>query len=145
MALTTMSKTTEIHAEQVIAADVTTVWKVLEAPRWTWSSFMLGLDRRVAGQKGTLRLRGLPGGVPIGVRLITAEPVRELRWRGGIRGVFLGEHYIRLRPEGGATRVEHGELYSGIVGAFVVGMFRDEIERVYDRDIAGLAAASRTP
>jgi hypothetical protein len=136
-----MSKTIEIHAEQVVDADITTVWRALEAPRWSWSSFMLGLDPRITGQDGTLRLRGLPGGVPIRVRLLAVEAERELRWAGGIRGLFFGEHYIRLRPDGGATRVEHGELYTGLVGAFVVGMFRDAITRVYDRDIAGLAAA----
>jgi hypothetical protein len=140
-----MSNTIEIHEEQVIDADVASVWSVLEETRWRWSSFMLGLDGRVAGQKSTLRLRGLRGGVPIGVRLLVAEPARELRWRGGIPGVFLGEHYIRLVREGGATRVEHGELFSGVIGAFVVGMFRDRIRRVYGRDIEGLAAAVKAP
>jgi len=127
-----MSKTIEIHAEQTIDADVAAVWSVLEAPRWRWSSFMLGLEDRVPGRASTLRLRGLPGGVPIGVRVF--------RWSGGIRGVFSGEHYIRIRPDGEARRVEHGELYRGVVGAFVVGMFRDAVQRVYARDIEGLAA-----
>jgi hypothetical protein len=140
-----MSKTIEIHAERLIDADVATVWRALEAPRWSWSSFMFGLEPRLTGQKSILRLRGLPHGVPIGVRVLAVEPERELRWSGGIRGVFFGEHYIRLRPEGSATRVEHGELYSGLVGAFVIGMFRGAVERVYGRDIEGLAAAVRTP
>lgn len=136
-----MSKTIKIHAERVVGADVASVWSALDASRWRWSSFMHGLEQRVAGHESTLRLRGLPGGVPIGVRLLAVEPERELRWCGGIRGVFFGEHYIRLRPDPGGTRVEHGELYTGFVGAFVVGMFRDAIERVYERDIEGLAAA----
>src|SRR5690606_24884436 len=52
----TMSKTIEIHAEQTIDADVAAVWSVLEAPRWRWSSFMLGLEDRVPGRASTLRL-----------------------------------------------------------------------------------------
>jgi hypothetical protein len=140
-----MSKTIEIHAEQVVDADVASVWSALEATRWEWSSFMVGLERRVVGERSTLRLRGFPGGVPIGVRLLALEPARELRWCGGIPGVFFGEHYIRLRPDGEATRVEHGELYTGVLGAFVVGMFQDAIRRVYGRDIEGLAAAVKAP
>lgn len=128
-----------IHTTGVVEADAATVWRAIAEPSWGWSGFMLGLGSRVAGQKSTLRLRGLAGGIPITVSLLSVEPEREIRWSGGIPGVFVGEHYIRLVPEGRATRVEHGEVFSGFVGTRAVARVREALTRLYARDIEGLS------
>ena len=58
------------------------------------------------------------GGTRFRPRVLVAEPGREFRWLGklGFGGLFDGEHYFLLRPDGpGATVVEQGERFSGLL------------------------------
>lgn len=51
-------------------------------------------------------------------RVLVADPGREFRWLGklGFGGLFDGEHYFLLRPDGpGATVVEQGERFRGLL------------------------------
>ncbi len=131
-----------IHSERLVEADTATIWRVLRNQRWAWSGFMSGLRVPAAGEHGVLRLRGLPGGIPIAVRIVAFEPEREIRWIGGIPGVFTGEHYLRLHPEGARTRVEHGELFEGAVGVRAVSQTKDALTKLYASEIERLAAAA---
>jgi putative acetyltransferase len=49
--------------------------------------------------------------------VLAAVPGRELRWRRALvfPGLFDGEHYFRLEPDGFGTRFVHGETVSGIL------------------------------
>lgn len=132
-----------IHAERRVDADVATVWRVLREPVWDWSGFMHGVTLDRAGAPGVLRLRGLPSGIPISVKVEAYDPEKEIRWGGGIPGVFFGEHYFRLRPDGEATVVEHGEIFSGAIGAPVVAALREAATSLYAREIARLGAAAQ--
>lgn len=132
-----------IHTEGVVDADVASVWRVLRSPRWPWSGFMHGLDATVPGTSAELRLRGGPAGIPVPVQLMVLDPEREIRWGGGIPGVFFGEHYIRLSPEGRSTRVQHGEIFTGVLGERAVASLRAPLTDLYARDIARLGAAAR--
>ena len=55
-------------------------------------------------------------------RVLVADAGREFRWRGklGFGGLFDGEHYFLLRPDGPeATVVEHGERFTGLLVPFL--------------------------
>lgn len=56
-------------------------------------------------------------------RLLNCESERELRWLGHLwmKGLFDGEHFLRLEPRaGGTTRVVHGEDFSGVFLRFML-------------------------
>ncbi|MFQ3665679.1 MAG: SRPBCC domain-containing protein, partial [Sphingomonadaceae bacterium] len=55
--------------------------------------------------------------------LLVAEPARELRWRGRLvlPGLFDGEHWLRLQPDGTSTRLVHGERFSGLLVPLLAG------------------------
>lgn len=50
-------------------------------------------------------------------RVLVADPGCELRWLGrlGLPRLFDGEHYFRLIPEAGGTRLIHGERFCGLL------------------------------
>jgi hypothetical protein len=53
--------------------------------------------------------------------VLRADARRELRWRGRLLlpGLFDGEHVFRLRRgEGGGTRLEHSEQFTGLLVRF---------------------------
>lgn len=132
----------EIRAEAVVPVDADTLWSTLEQREWPWSRLMAGLGARAPGGASVLRLRALLGSsVPIPVRVLVVEPGRELRWRGGIPWVFVGEHYIRLEREGSRTRVTHGEIFTGVIGAPLIATVQFLMRRIYAREIRLLAAA----
>ncbi len=132
---------TEIRAEAELPLDADALWRRLASSDWSWSRMMVALGSREAGGRSVLRLRGLPGGIPIPVKILVVEPGREIRWRGGIPLVFTGEHYFRLTPAGEGTRVEHGEVFRGVIGAPLMRALGGIARGLYRRDIKALAKA----
>jgi len=49
-------------------------------------------------------------------RFKRVDPARELRWVGGLPGIFRGEHYFVIEPTGEhSCRFRHGETFSGLL------------------------------
>jgi len=71
----------------------------------------------------------------------------ELRWRGGIPGLFEGEHYFRVAATEGGTALDHGERFTGVLGARVARAVRPVVDAAYQREAAALArhVAGATP
>ena len=120
-----MSKT--IETSIIIAAPPARVWGVLtDFARFPeWNPFVRSikgdlavgsrLDVQIApqGKKG-MRFRPT-------VRAANAN--QELRWLGSllVPGLFDGEHYFVLEPQGsGTTRFVHGERFSGILVGLIM-------------------------
>ncbi len=110
----------EVQAEIEIDAPPQEVWEVLaEIGRWSeWNSVMKGLTLRGPLQEGTrgkvmLNVGGPLGVRPIPVRLVTVREGRELAWVGGLPGVMVGRHGLRLEPRGQGTRFVHEETFTG--------------------------------
>ncbi len=64
-------------------------------------------------------------------KLLAHDAGRELRWIGklGVRGVFDGEHEMRLEPgEGGGTRFIHREQFTGAAAWLMMKLIGDETE-----------------
>ena len=63
--------------------------------------------------------------------VLTAEPQRELRWRGhlGVPGVFDGEHIFTIEPlDGGRVRFVQREVFTGVlVPLFARSLDRDTL------------------
>jgi hypothetical protein len=109
------------ETEIFIAAPPETVWSLLTDPveHAAWNPTMRAVAGRfMAGER--LRLEMLtPSGraMTFRPRVLLADPGRELRWLGrlGMPRLFDGEHYFRLVPENGGTRLIHGERFRGLV------------------------------
>ncbi|MGE0500950.1 MAG: SRPBCC family protein [Rhizobiaceae bacterium] len=105
------------------------IWAALTdfAAYETWNPFIRrakGEARRGARLDATMHL---PGWKPMPLRptILEAERNLALRWLGSLlfRGLFDGEHYFRIehRDGGAASRLIHGERFSGILVPFVFG------------------------
>lgn len=79
--------------------------------------------------------------VKLPVRLTHVEPGRRLEWIGEIPVLFRGRHFFDLSPDGGGTRMVHGEDMSGMISW---GISARQIEQdfipVYQAMNAALAA-----
>src|SRR5262245_58119737 len=96
----------EIRTEIKIDATPDEVWQALtENGDWgTWNPFVTKVQGAFtvgAKLKNTIEL---PGEKPMTFKpkVLKCEPGRELRWLGRvlIPGIFDGEHYFQLEPEG---------------------------------------------
>ena len=79
--------------------------------------------------------------------VLTVRPDAELRWRGRVLmpGIFDGEHYFLLQPDGEGTRLVHGEVFSGIGLWFIdVEQFRGSFEQFNAALIARAASLAVT-
>lgn len=85
-----------------------------------WNPFMDRVDGTLqVGQK--LRVHMTPPGgrgITFRPRVLVVDPERELRWLGslGVRGIFDGEHFFTLAPDGhGETSLTQGETFRGVL------------------------------
>jgi len=114
-----------------IAADPDTVWAVLTdfASYPEWNPFITRIEGSPeVGSRLVVRLSPAGGrGMTFTPTVLVATPGRELRWLGklGIGGLFDGEHFFVLdRDDEGATRLTHGETFSGILVSLMGGATR---------------------
>ncbi|WP_209428046.1 SRPBCC domain-containing protein [Pararhodobacter sp. SW119] len=109
------------ETEIFIDAPPERVWTLLTDPvaHAGWNPMI----REVAGcfavgNRVRLTMRTPSGGtMSFSPRVLVAAPDRELRWLGrlGLPHLFDGEHYFRLIPEAGGTRLIHGERFRGVL------------------------------
>jgi hypothetical protein len=119
----------EITTRVDIEAVPELVWSALTSFDYypDWNPFIREASGRI-GVGETLTLRMFPAqGKPMTFTptVLAVEPQRELRWLGRfmVPGVFSGEHWFLLSPiEGGATRLVHGERFSGVLVPFLRGV-----------------------
>ena len=91
---------------------------------------------------GRLRLRiHLPrgGSIPATARLIAVRPERELRWQGGVPGLFHAVHGFALEPVDGGTAVTHDERFRGLLVRPVLWGLGEAHAGQYERVNEGLA------
>lgn len=109
------------ETEIFIDAPPEAVWALLVDPaeHVRWNPTMRAVEGRFEpGERVRLVMQTPSGGVMrFRPRILVAEPGRELRWLGrlGLPRLFDGEHYFRLLPEGGGTRLVHGERFRGLL------------------------------
>ena len=114
-----------IETTETIAAPPERVWQILTDfdayPEW--NPFIIeGSGQAAEGEKLKLRMQP-PGGRAMTFKplVLRASPGEDLRWRGRllVPGIFDGEHWFRLEPEGDGTRLDHGERFTGILPRFM--------------------------
>ena len=94
-----------------------------------WNPFMTRVDGVLAqGERLTVTIR--PGTRTMTFRptILAVEPERLIRWQGrlGVRGIFDGDHELRLRPTpAGGSRFAQRETFGGILVPFLRGMLDD--------------------
>jgi len=112
----------QIHTEIVIPASPDEVCAVLsDFARYSeWNP--LNLEARGEARLGArlpMVFRNLASGgdavVRQTVRIVAAEPGRELAWAGHVPFLFAGRHGFLLTPRGRETHVLHTELLGGLL------------------------------
>ena len=113
-----------IRTEVLIPASPDQVWAVLadfaRYPEWN----PLNLEARGEARLGArvpMVFRNLAGRsgslIRQTVRIVAAEPGRELAWAGHVPLIFKGRHGFLLKPEGAGTHLVHTEVLSGLLPA----------------------------
>ena len=123
------------ETETTIDATQSEVWKHLaDFDRHDdWSQHFKLRGRPVVGKRGRVEftLFGRAAGSPVVIE--TADEARELRWRGGPRGLITGSHYFILeaRDGGRRTHFRHGESFSGIIAPLVWALLKAQLGPSY--------------
>ena len=114
-----------------IPASPATVWQILtETDRYDeWNPFMTELSGRLAvGERVAVTIRPGRRSMTFRPTVLALEDGTLLRWRGraGVRGVFDGEHELRLQADtDGGTRFVQREVFTGLLVPFVRGILDD--------------------
>jgi len=110
-----------IETSVEIHAPLDLVWAVLvDFERYSeWNPFIVDASGDlIPGDPLALTIKPEGGrAMNIAPRLLTLDVERELRWRGKILlpGVFAGEHVFRLSEKPGLVRLDHFEIFTGIL------------------------------
>lgn len=113
----------DVTTSLTMKASPEAIWQVLtDLPGHdAWDPMMRGFRGHLAAGQ-TIRFSiGLgPLRLPVSARVMVVDAGRELRWAGPatttVHSVVRGEHWFRLTAlEGGETRFDHGEHWSGLV------------------------------
>jgi len=103
-----------------IQAPAATVWRILtDIDHYAeWNPFMPRLSGRLAlGQRLTLSVRSGTRTMTFRPTVLAVEDGALIRWLGrlGVRGLFDGEHELRLEPVPGGTRFVQRETFTGLL------------------------------
>lgn len=115
--------TDTVSAAIEIAAPPERVWAVLadlaSYPQWN-PVFHQASGQLSAGSKITLTSTQPATGNPMTarVRIVTAEPAAELRWRTRMLGITISERSFILSHTGGGTRLVQAGTYRGVFARF---------------------------
>jgi hypothetical protein len=131
-----LSKSVNPESRFTINAPVALVWQVLsdfEAyPQWNPCVRFRG--RPVVGAKVPITLQLMGRSFPFSVRVETMDEQRELRWRGGPRGLMTGTHYFKIRAlTDGTTEMVHGERFEGLAVSLTWPAVGRAFETFYER------------
>ena len=112
----------EISTAIEIAAAPETVWAVLTdlASYAQWHpAFLKVTGLPAAGSSLTITTTHPASGrtMTAKVKVLTAEPGRELRWVSKLLGLTISERRFLLSPAGGGTSLVQAETYRGIGGS----------------------------
>ena len=132
-----------------IAAPQDAVWSVLaDVHAWpAWNPFVGGFngELREGARVKVLILPWSAEGTWLGARVARFRPPEALAWRGGVAGLFTGEHGFRVEATGeGSCRVVHEEVFSGILTPLFRGRIRS-LEPMYERFNEALKARVELP
>ena len=136
----------EIVTETHLRVPPDAAWQVLvDAPGHAgWNPFITEMAGEMyTGERIRITLQP-PGGKPLRLRprLLAVQSGRELRWRGSVivPGLFDGEHYFLLEPDGTGTRFIHGERFTGILVPLLWRSVEAPTRRGFEAMNAALAA-----
>lgn len=111
----TIEHSTEIHAPPAA------VWRILsDTPSYGhWNPFMTQLDGLLrVGERLTLTVRPGKRRMTFRPTVLAVEDGTLIRWRGrlAVRGVFDGEHELRIAPAAdGGSRFTQRETFTGVL------------------------------
>lgn len=83
-----------------------------------WNPMIVRMDGQAKlGSKAKFVVRQLSGKLlNLKARFKRIDPARQLRWLGGLPGIFRGEHYFVIESTGENSCVfRHGEVFSGLL------------------------------
>ena len=112
-----------VYTEIDIRASPDTVWAILaDNERYPeWNPYHVSVKGELeVGEKLEVVLHK-PNGevVEISPHVMRIEPMQELTWGGGIKGIFHGEHVFLIQEiNSGYTKVIQKETFAGIVAPF---------------------------
>jgi D-erythronate 2-dehydrogenase len=118
---------------------------IAQGDSWSrWSEVLASLEP-VEGPSARLSIRApFDTTFELPVTVMASRPLSLLRWRGGVRGLFEGEHSIAVRESGpGMVVIENRERFTGTLGRPVGRFIRPFLDAIYERDCARLAACAR--
>ena len=126
-----------IHTQIEIAAPAQAIWDVL-TDFAHWPEWNLAIPRaRTTMRAGApidivVSIRGAK--LPLTASLHRVMPPWELRWRGGIRGVFTADHGFRIEPIGqDLCRFVHDENFDGFVSPLLGRILVIALQSSYER------------
>lgn len=133
----------QLLSQVTVDAPVQEVWRRLTEVRdyATWNPVLRfhGPLRAGAWVVMSVRLNGLWLVVPVRIECMDVD--RELRWVGGLPGLYQGRHWLRLTPTDDVTLVEQGEVFTGVAVPALFGVLRAELEALHGAVNQALAAA----
>ena len=123
------------ETETTIDASPSEVWKHLAdfARHDEWSRHFKLRGRPVAGETGRVEFTLFGKTSQVAVRIEKVEELRELRWRGGPKGLVTGSHYLILEglDGGNRTRFRHGETFGGLLAPIVWAFLKAQLGPSY--------------
>lgn len=126
-----------------IDAPLSKVWAILDSferyEEWNEDVWFHGRPSVGSSTPMSVRLMGKVMKVPVHFEALDAE--KEVRWRGGPKGMMTGTHYLRLRAlTENRTELIHGEDFAGLALPLLWPLLRGELLAFYERINAALKA-----
>lgn len=113
----------------------------------TWDMWTPKGFRPITGPSRALRegdrfkvALGPGAGLPARLTVIRLRPNKEICWKGGVRGVLVGEHSFFFEADGDKTRVRSEEPFYGLLSkGLLSSTLEREASKTAERTLQGFA------
>ncbi len=117
-----------------VPAPIEDVWKLLmdfdAYPEW--NSMISFKGKPAPGKKVPMKVSIMDRKIVTPVTFLRMDKNTELAWVGGIRGLFIGEHYFQLKKiDDNSCLLIQGEKFKGLMVGLSWPILNKTLEKVY--------------
>jgi len=99
-----------------------------------WNSMITFNKKLVAGKSALMNVSIMGRKILTPINVLTIEDNKELRWQGGPKGLFTGEHYFLIEAiDDNSCKMIQGEIFKGLLAPIMLPFLKKTLNTLYEQ------------
>lgn len=108
----------------------------------SWNSMITFKEKLVVGKTAIMNVSLSGKKIKTPIKVLAVEKNKELRWKGGPKGLITGEHYFLIEAiDENSCKMIQGEKFSGLLVPFIWPFLKRTLNTLYQQTNADIKKA----